>query len=347
MFIKKKLYPSPWEEPKRTLTVKDNNYFHTKQDLWNSPYHTSPKMAKFYQPELPSHTPSPPTEAKPIAEISRVESRERFKRRLVEREQLQLKAQQRVFKPEVLRSYTPDYSKTTKSGFDDPKEHRTQNVNSWNKLNTLPPQSVQKVLNEFIIKKDKEAVKAIQDRINEEKAEQDKIKDWLTINRSQVRASFSKIQLKNTELQHKAGVQKPANMRSVTSITRSERIARLSTPKNYKKLSDLQLEPDFRGLITVDFRPAEMICKGERPQTVKEFPVPWSLYSTVKSTGSKIAEELQATHTPNCEDDSKERRYIAESMEQLSHFNALHGDVKGRVGFPRIHLEQLKLADKT
>lgn len=166
MFIKKKLHPSPWEEPKRFLTVKDNNYIHTKDDKWNSPYHTSSKMAKFYMPELPTHIAMPPNEDnKSIAQVSKAESRKRFKRRLMEREQvrtrqLQLKAQQRVFKPEVVRSCTPDLSKSAKSGFDDPSEHRTMNVvkvrqNCWSKLHTLPKPSLQKVVNDFVLKKDR------------------------------------------------------------------------------------------------------------------------------------------------------------------------------------------------
>jgi hypothetical protein len=88
MFIRKKLYPSPWEEPKRKLVVKDNNYFHTKDDLWNSPFHTSPRLSKFYQPELPTYTTTTPQEATIYPSISRAESRERFKRRMIEREQV-------------------------------------------------------------------------------------------------------------------------------------------------------------------------------------------------------------------------------------------------------------------
>lgn len=88
MFIKNKQHPSPWEEPKRTLTVKDYRYFHTKDDLINSPYHTSTKTTMFFQPELPRHTPTPLPDPNELAEISKVESRDRFNRRLIEREQV-------------------------------------------------------------------------------------------------------------------------------------------------------------------------------------------------------------------------------------------------------------------
>lgn len=74
--------------------------------------------------------------------------------------QLQLKAQQRVFRTDGIRSYTPDMTKPIKIGFDDPKEHRAltevrPTQNSWNKLNMLPKSSVKKVVNGFILKKDK------------------------------------------------------------------------------------------------------------------------------------------------------------------------------------------------
>lgn len=171
------------------------------------------------------------------------------------------------------------------------------------------------------------------------------IRDWQTINRRNVRTSFSSMKYKNQELQHKAGIPPHPNLRSPTQITRSERIARLSTPKNFMKYSKLKIEPDFRGLISVDFKPAELTCKGAKSPPAKDFPVPWSLYSTVKSNGSKLVEEMLSTQ-PIYEDAEREYLIAQESMKQLASFNAMHGEVKGRVGFPRIHLDQLKQANR-
>jgi hypothetical protein len=137
-------------------------------------------------------------------------------------------------------------------------------------------------------------------------------------------------------------------VRSTTLVTKSEHIARLSTPKTYKKPNAQFVEADFRGLISTDFRPAEQTFNGARPQTVKEFPVPWCLYSTVKTTALKGMEETQHSQLAVEKDSERERekRYAIESMEQLAAFNARHGELKGRVGFPRIQLEQLKRAAK-
>lgn len=135
-------------------------------------------------------------------------------------------------------------------------------------------------------------------------------------------------------------------MRTTTLVTGSERIARLSTPKTYKQPNEQFVQLDFRGLISTDFRPAEQTFNGARPHTVKEFPVPWSLYSTVKTTALKGVEETQQSQTAVERDNEREKRYAIESMEQLAAFNARHGELKGRVGFPRIQLEQLKQAAK-
>lgn len=164
MFIKKKLFPSPWDEPPpRNLKVKDYHYIHTKDDVLNSPYHSSAKTTQFYKPELPTFYTPPNPEVKPIAEISKVEGRERLKRRLISREQAstkQLKSLQCKSMTGSRRSLSPDLSKPAKSMIIDPLEDRTKTAvsfrqNSWNRLNALPKPSVQKVVNEFILKKDR------------------------------------------------------------------------------------------------------------------------------------------------------------------------------------------------
>jgi hypothetical protein len=164
MWVKKQLYPHPWETPATKLVVKDNHYFHTKHDLLNSPFHTSAKQAQFYQPELYTYTPSPQPSVNSYAEISHLQSKSRLMRRKAERErdssELQLRTSQRRTDVKVSRSATPSMSLSIKTRFDDPADQRTVSVvtsrqNSWNRLNSLPQHSLKKVVNEFILQKDR------------------------------------------------------------------------------------------------------------------------------------------------------------------------------------------------
>ena len=49
MFLTGQLWPKPWDEPaKKKIIPKNHQYYMEKDDMFNSAYHTSAKMANFY-----------------------------------------------------------------------------------------------------------------------------------------------------------------------------------------------------------------------------------------------------------------------------------------------------------
>jgi hypothetical protein len=139
----------------------------------------------------------------------------------------------------------------------------------------------------------------------------------------------------------KAGQPQPAQARSL-SPQATEHITRLSTHKTYKPPSELYLEQDFRGLISTDFRTAELTYNGTRAPP-KDFPVPWSLYSTVKTTSPKV-DEPPLSHLVEAKVGQTEQKSVEESIRQINAFNEKYGRLKMRVGFPRNKLKQLDKA---
>lgn len=164
----------------------------------------------------------------------------------------------------------------------------------------------------------------------------------MTKNRQKLRRSFCMIKRKNQHLMAKAGQPQPPQARSLSPQATSEHVTRLSTHKTYKPPSELYLEQDFRGLISTDFRTAELTYHGTRAPP-KDFPVPWSLYSTVKTTSPKV-DEPQLSQVEEALVSQTDKKSVEESIRQINAFNEKYGNVKMRVGFPRNKLRQLDKA---
>jgi hypothetical protein len=48
MFITNQLWPKPWDEPEKPVILKTHRYYMEKDDPFNSEYHSSARMGKWW-----------------------------------------------------------------------------------------------------------------------------------------------------------------------------------------------------------------------------------------------------------------------------------------------------------
>ena len=223
MFAKNQCYEKPWDVRKKNMRVKTESYFHTKDDMWNSASHTSPKQEPFY---LSSHTsplflsstertlPKLPLNDSSLTSRT-VVSQHRLTRRMLERELLQLKSNQRVLISGPDKPPTADFFDRF-SDFKNPSRSGTaQPMNGWGNINDLPANRVRLTVTEKAIERDDQAFEAIARRIEEEKRGKEEREHWLLKNRSRLREKMNGVREKNERREAKAGVKKEGGIEGI------------------------------------------------------------------------------------------------------------------------------------
>ena len=345
-----KLHPVPWNDPKVKVRVKTNAYFHEKHEIWNSLAHSSPKIAKFYlkyQQNFKNHvqTDSIPSENRSKNTISRPTptqvinspndmkrscSREQIKRRQLEREALQARSSQCISSLN-LQEFNPRFS-TYRDPAAPPVICKAKTFDNYNEL---PGSRLKLVVNDFIMERDKEALKYMEKKIIEEVQEEQVKKVWHVDNRTETLARMGRVRKMNKNKEEKAGVKKQKSDADRKNACTSDRLQRLSVAKEPKVGMPVDYNESF-GLIRAGVLLSEKakFPKSARQPMVKRVDSHNLSEFTFNSFEGKpvLVEEY----------DTISQQEIYEQMNELDVFEKKIGQKKERLGFPHIDLEKFK-----
>jgi len=138
-------------------------------------------------------------------------------------------------------------------------------VQSFSRYNSLPKDKLKIVFDPRVVKKDQEAVKSINAKIQQEKNYEAMKYNWFKQNRQDILNSLSKTRQKNQELENKAGVHKVRLQKNPLKPQVSPRLLELSSPK-LPKTGTSEDYIDFKGLISTEFKEALSIIKKPTPE---------------------------------------------------------------------------------
>ena len=330
--------PEPWKDPKIKIRVKTNEYFHQKEEMWNSLAHSSPKISQFYL-RTQKNTDFPlPTQVKAEEIIKKPGSREQLKRRKLEREILQARSSQ------CISAYNNCDQKPIFSTFKDPAARPIIcKAKTFDNYNELPENRLRLVVNEFILEKDTQALKYISKKIDEEVKEEELRSEWYKSNRARTLARMERQRAKNKIREDKAGVEKvkidDEDEKKSQKPPESARLQRLSIAKGVKRGFPIDYI-DSVGLLKAGVLQADksMFPKSARNPQVKRtssFPITAITDHTLNSNSSKLWDVKNIDEFLDFEE-------IKEQLEEMDKFDKRVKDMKERVGFPRIDLEKFQ-----
>lgn len=332
------LRPEPWKDPKIKVRVKTNEYFHQKEEMWNSLAHSSPKISQFYlktkkNTDCPLNPKPPQVQAEEI--IKKPGSRDQLKRRKLEREILQAKSSQCI---SALNNceYKPVFS-TYKDPAARPIICKAKTFDNYNEL---PENRLKLVVNEFILEKDAQALKFISKKIEDEVKEEELRSKWYKSNRACTLERMQRQRVKNKIREDKAGVEKvkiDEEDKKSQKAPGSARIQRLSIAKEIKRGFPVDY-PDSYGLLKAGVLQTDksMFPKSARnPQVKRTSSFPITTDQTLNSHSSKLWDVKQI-------DDFLDFEEIKEQLEEMDKFDKRVKDMKERIGFPHIDLEKFQ-----
>lgn len=332
----------PWKEAQRKYPQKCAEYFHQRDGIWNSLAHSSPKIAQFYlKPNLEfnnknKNSTSPTTATSIENTVRKAASRERIKKRKLEREILQAKSSQCLLSYHINDDIQPVFST-----FRDPASKPISKlIGSFDKYNELPEDRLKLVVNRKILKKDEEALSFISKKIAKEFEEVQQKKEWHKSIREQSLTRMRKRRKENKIYEEKAGIEKIKLIQKAITPMSNTRIQSLSIAK-IVKIGYPEDYSESYGLLKAGIISSgrSINPKSARKPVMKKtdsFPVFFNekqddlLADMKKVPEVKIDEEVFSIEE------------IKESKKELNEFNRRFGELKGRVGFPHIYLEKYK-----
>lgn len=251
------------------MRVKPENYFHTKDDMWNSKSHTCRKIEEFYlaQHQAPPFLSSRPLSStqphsvNPVVTDRTLVSQDRLLRRTLERELLQVKSSQRVVVGAEEEGRDVDSTARFRDYRDTAKRGTADGDNAWNRLNDLPPYRAKLMVTETAIKRDEAALTAISKALTREMAKQTKKVAWLQRNRQQLKSKLSQRHSQTAIQEGKSGILKSSVPASQPLSPPSAHTLRLAQPH---RPAQTQLPSDYSGLLLVDFVQAAEIAQNHK-----------------------------------------------------------------------------------
>jgi hypothetical protein len=333
------LYPKPWNEPERRYKPKYNEYFHEKEDIFNSLAHSSPKMSEFYLKPLSAKkacaSPVPENTGSSQCSMRRVMSRERMQKRKHERELLQAKSNQCLpgFNSKI--SENPQFAT-----YKNPSQRPISNkIGSFDNYLDLPEQRLKLVINQRILKMDEKALETMSKKIQKELEDQKIQNQWHQKNREKTLIRMKKKQKKNREIEKKTGLSKVKIQQEIVNDDQSARINCLSVPKQ-AKVGFPEDYLDSYGLLKAGFLYSgkSIHPKSARRPVIKRKNVFPSYDDQVFNTVPTVPELIEVIKEPKLLTSLE----IEESMKELDEFNTKFGEIKGCIGFPQIYLEKYK-----
>lgn len=330
----------PWKEEQRKYPPKHAEYFHQRDGIWNSLVHSSPKIAQFYlKPNLEftiKNSTSQTTLPSEENTARNTESRERIKRRKLEREILQAKSSQClpgfILKEDMQPVFTT---------FKDPASRPiSKQIGRFENYNELPEDRLKLVVNKKILKKDSEALSLISKKLAKELGEEAQRKEWHMAIRQQTLTRMKNKRDYNQVYEEKTGLEKIKFGHKTSTPLPSARIQSLSLAKGVKVGYPEDYAETF-GLLKAGtlYSGKSVHPKSARKPMVKKsetYPI-----QVDDKTGGLIAFE-QKDNEIKYEEEILTEQEIKESMRELNEFNKRFGELKGRVGFPQIYLEKYK-----
>ena len=209
--------------------VKTNQYFHQKDNMWNSPVHSSDKIFKFYlanQTQAGSSQPSDSltnssahVKALPELSLKRLNDR-KVLRESVSPRQLQARSRQVKHRSTFAEEEVAKRPSSVKHSFDN--------------YVGLPTEKIKLVVNENTIRKEELCVKHIEDKLQAEVSAEAVRKFVVRQRREQLHSLLKHRQKTTTELERRAGVIKLRRGSQSTQFSGSRRIEELATPKPFK-----------------------------------------------------------------------------------------------------------------
>lgn len=338
-----KFLPQPWQQPVRKYPAKYNQYFHEADNKLNSLPHSSAKIAEFYLKPNSLHkaqSSAGPESTSTENTFRKINSRERIHRRMYERELLQAKSSQCLPTFKVSENLNVNFAT-----YKDPaKKSINSKIAGFDNYLELSQNRLKLVVNDKILKMDEEAVERISEKISQEVEKEKLIKAWHVENREKILETLKKQQKINAEYEKKNGLVKIKVARNKVIKPPSARINTLSVAKTVKS-GYAQDYLDSYGLLNAGVLKSgkSMHPKSARRSIHKKteyFPVYEDLYDPELLRKQESLE-------PKREIDIYKPEDIQESMQELNEFHRRFGELKGRVGFPQIHLESFsKLPNK-
>ncbi|OMJ77155.1 hypothetical protein SteCoe_23296 [Stentor coeruleus] len=334
----------PWKEGQIKYPQKSTEYFHQRDGIWNSLAHSSPKISQFYlKPNFElnnkikiQNSTSPTTSTSIENTIRKTASRERIKKRKLEREILQAKSSQCL-----LSFHIKDDVQSIFSTFKDPASKPINKmIGSFNNYNELPEDRLKLVVNRRILKKDAEALSLISKKIAKEFEEEKQKKEWHKSIREQSLTRMRKRRKENQIYEQKAGIEKIKPIQKATTPVPNMHIKSLSIAKSVKigypedysesyGLLKAGVISSGRSIHPKSSRKPAMKKTDSFPVLINENPDEFSAENK-KNTEIKFDEEVFTIEE------------IKESYKELNQFHKRFGELKGRVGFPHIYLEKYK-----
>ena len=191
------------------------------------------------------------------------------------------------------------------------------------------------MVNDFIMERDKEALKHMEKKIIQEVQEEQVKKCWHVENRSEALARMGRVRKINKNKEEKAGVKKLKNNADRKNVCTSDRIQRLSLAKETKVGMPVDYNESF-GLIRAGVLVSEKakFPKSARQPVVKRVDSHNLSEFTLSSFEGKpvVVEEY----------DIISQQEIHEQMNELDVFEKKIGQKKEKLGFPHIDLEKFQ-----
>lgn len=325
--------PEPWNAPKVKIRVKTNEYFHQKNEMWNSLAHSSPKVSQFYLKQQKKSDLNE-TKAQVITEetVKRPGSRDQIKRRQLERKVLQARSSQCISSVNA-GEFNPIFST-----FKDPAARPIVcKAKTFDNYNELPENRLRLVVNDRILERDAQALNYISKKIGDEIKEEEIKLEWHKDNREKSIARMQRQRAKNKIREDKAGVEKIKIEESKKEkAPGSARIQRLSIAKEVKRGMPIDYVDSY-GLLKAGVLQSEksMFPKSARNPQVKRtssFPV---TEQTLNSQSSKLWDNKQP-------EDYLDLQEIQEQLQEMDKFDKRVREIKERRGFPHIDLEKFQ-----